>query len=60
MSDLIDREELLKSIKTCDKFACLPNGKLEPFKNLENRNEYVAYVKLDDIVKAIKNGKEVE
>ena len=54
-NDLISREELKKTIETWDKFACLPNGKLEPFRNLEHSEMFEPYVHLRDILNAVEN-----
>ena len=50
---LISCEILKEAINTHDKFACLSNGKLEPMRNLEHPEDFVEYVRLDDIIKAI-------
>lgn len=57
---LIDADELKEAIETWDKFACLPNGKLEPFRNLEHPEMFEPYVHLRDIQKAIDNAPTVQ
>lgn len=52
-NDWISRSDLKKAIETYDKFACLPNGELEPFRNLEHPEMFEPYVHLRDIIKAI-------
>lgn len=52
-NDLISRSELKEAINTWDKFACLPNGKLEPFRNLEHPEMFEPYIHFRDIIKAI-------
>lgn len=59
-NDLISRLELKEAIETYDKFACLPNGKLEPFRNLEHSEMFEPYVHLRDILNAIDNAPTVE
>ena len=49
MSDLIDRQELLKAIDTWQKFGCDANARLVPIKDC-----YIPYVHYDDVVNAIK------
>ena len=51
----IDADELKKAIDTYDKFACLPDGKLYPVRNLEHPEMFVPYIHLEDIIKAIDN-----
>lgn len=53
MTRLIDAEELKKAIETYDKFSCLPDCKLEPFRNLEHPEMFEPYVHLRDILNAI-------
>ena len=60
MTRLIDADELKKAIETYDKFACLPDGKLEPFRNLENPEMFEPYVHLRDILNVIDNAPKVE
>lgn len=52
-NDLINRSELKEAINTWDKFACLPNGELEPFRNLEHPEMFEPYIHLRDVIKAI-------
>ena len=59
-NDLISREDLKKAINTYDKFACLPSGKLEPFRNLEHSEMFEPYVHLRDIRNAIDNAPTVD
>ncbi len=60
-NDLISREALKEAISTSDKFACLSDTRLVPFYELPNAEEdYVPYVHLSDIVKAINNAPTVE
>ena len=60
MTRLIDADALKKAIETYDKFACLPDGKLEPFRNLENPEMFEPYVHLRDILNVIDNASTVE
>lgn len=60
MTRLIDADNLKKAINTWDEFACLPNGKLEPFRNLEHPEMFEPYVHLRDILNAINNAPTVE
>lgn len=55
MTRLIDADNLKKAINTWDEFACLPDCKLEPFRNLEHPEMFEPYVHLRDILKAINN-----
>jgi len=59
-NDLISREALKEAIETYDKFACLPDGKLEPFRNLEHPKMFEPYVHLRDIRNAINNAPTIE
>jgi hypothetical protein len=59
-NDLISREALRKAIETWDKFACLPNGELEPFRSLEHPEMFEPYVHVRDILHAIDNAPTVE
>lgn len=54
-NNLISRKALKEAINTYDKFACLPNGELEPFRNLEHPENFEPYVHLRDILNAIDN-----
>lgn len=55
-NDLTSREELKKAIETYDKFACLPDTRLIPFRMLnEPEKDYEPYVHLRDIQNAIDN-----
>ena len=55
-NDLISRSELKKAIETWDKFACLPDTRLMPFRMLnEPEKDYEPYVHLRDILNAIDN-----
>lgn len=54
-NDLISRSELKETIETWDKFACLPNGILEPFRNLEHPEMFEPYIHFRDVIKAIDN-----
>lgn len=54
-NDLISRSELKKAIETYDKFACLPDGKLYPIRNLKQPEMFVTYIHVEDIIKAIDN-----
>ena len=54
-NDLVSRKAVLESMKTYTKFACLPNGKLEPFHNLDNAEDYVPYVHLEDMLKCVES-----
>lgn len=55
MTRLVDADELKKAINTWDKFACLPNGELELFRNLEHPEMFEPYIHLRDVIKAIDN-----
>lgn len=57
---LIDADEIKKAINTYDTFACLPNGKLYPTRELKNPEMFVSYIHLEDIIKAIDNAPTVE
>lgn len=59
-NDLINRSALKKAIETYDKFACLPDCKLETFRNLEHPEMFEPYVHLRDILNAIDNAPTVE
>ena len=59
-NDLISRSDLKKAIETYDKFACLPDCKLEPFRNLEHPEMFEPYVHLRDILNAIDKAPTVE
>lgn len=51
-----DLDELKKAIETYDKFACLPDTKLVPFRMLnEPEKDYEPYVQLRDIRNAVDN-----
>lgn len=51
-----DLDALKEAIETWDKFACLPDGKLIPFRMLnEPEKNYEPYVHLRDIQNAIDN-----
>lgn len=54
-NDLISREALRKAINTYDTFACLPNGKLYPIRDLEHPEMFVTYIHVEDVIKAIDN-----
>lgn len=58
----IDADELKEAINTSDKFACLPDTRLVPFYDMPPyaEKDYVPYVRLEDIVKAIDNAQTVE
>lgn len=59
--DLISREALKEAINTYDKFACLPDTTLVPFRILnEPEKNYEPYVHLRDIRNAIDNAPTVE
>ena len=58
--DLISREALREAINTYDTFACLPDGKLCPFRDLEDSEMYVPYIHFDDVIKAIDNAPSVD
>ena len=60
MTRLIDADILKEAINTWDKFACLPNGKLEPFRNLEHPEMFEPYIHFRDIIKAIDNAPTVD
>ena len=47
--DLINRDELLKTIDTWDKFGCDADTKLVPY-----QDHYVPYIHYDDVVNCIK------
>lgn len=55
MSRFIDADETLKAMDTWDKFGVLPNGTVIPFRNCENADDYVPYVKYEDMVNCVKN-----
>lgn len=48
MSDYIKREDAIKAMDTWDKFGCDGHGRLVPY-----TEEYVPYVKFDDMMKAV-------
>lgn len=52
MSEYINKNELLKAMNTYDKFACTSAGCLE---RLTNSDDFVPYVKYDDMVKCVNN-----
>lgn len=52
-NDLISRSELKEAINTWDKFACLPDGKIYPFRELKHPEMFEAYIRFRDIIKAI-------
>ena len=60
MTRLIDADALKEAIETYDKFACLPDCKLEPFRNLEHTEMFEPYVHLRDILNAIDKAPIVE
>ena len=60
MTRPIDPDILKEAINTYDKFACLPNGKLEPFRNLEHPEMFEPYIHFRDIIKAIDNAPTIE
>ena len=61
MKRTIDADELKKAIETYDKFACLPDTRLIPFRMLnEPEKDYEPYVHLRDIRNAIDNASTVE
>ena len=53
--DLISREALKEAINTYDTFACLPDGKLYPVRELEHPEMFVTYIHVKDVIKAIDN-----
>ena len=53
--DLISRSALKDAINTYDTFACLPDCKLYPVRELEHPEMFVSYIHVDDIIKAIDN-----
>lgn len=55
MTRPIDADILKEAIKTYDKFACLPNGILEPFRKLEHPEMFEPYIHFRDVIKAIGN-----
>lgn len=55
MTRPIDADILKEAINTWDKFACLPNGILEPFRNLEHPEMFEPYIHFRDVIKAIDN-----
>lgn len=48
MTDYIKRDDTLKAMDTWDKFGCDEHGRLVPY-----TEEYVPYVKFDDMMKAV-------
>ena len=54
-NDLISREALKEAINTYDTFACLPDGKLYPVRELEHPEMFVTYIHVEDVIKAIDN-----
>lgn len=60
MTRPIDADILKEAINTWDKFACLPNGILEPFRNLEHPEMFEPYIHFRDIIKAIDNAPTVD
>ena len=52
-NDLISRSELKEAINTYDTFACLPDGKLYPTRDLKHPEMFVNYIHVEDVVKAI-------
>ena len=52
---LIDADVLKEALNTYDTFACLPNGKLYPIRDLEHPEMFVTYIHVEDVFKAIDN-----
>ena len=59
-NDLISCEALIEAINTYDKYACLPNCKLIPARNLEHPEMFEIYIHLKDVIKAIDNAPTVD
>ena len=59
-NDLISREALKEAINTYDTFACLPDGKLYPIRELEHPEMFVTYIHVEDVIKAIDNAPTVD
>ena len=57
---LIDADVLKEALNTYDTFACLPNGKLYPIRDLEHPEMFVTYIHVEDVFKAIDNAPIVE
>lgn len=55
-----DLDALKEAIKTYDTFACLPDGKLYPTRELKHPEMFVTYIHVDDVIKAIDNAPTVE
>lgn len=60
MTRLIDADILKEAINTWDKFACLPDGKIYPFRELKHPEMFEAYIHFSDIIKAIDNAPTVD
>lgn len=54
-NDLISREKLKRAIETYDKFACLPDGKIYPVRELKHPEMFIQYIHVNDVIKAIDN-----
>ena len=48
-----DLDELKEAINTYDTFACLPDGKLYPTRELKHPEIFVSYMYVEDVIKAI-------
>lgn len=59
-NDLISRSELKEAINTYDTFACLPDGKLYPVRELERPEMFKTYIYVEDVIKAIDNSLSVD
>lgn len=59
-NDLISRSELIKAINTYDTFACLPDGKLYPVRDLEHPEMFETYIHVKDVIRANDNAPTVE
>lgn len=59
-NDLISRSELKEAINTYDTFACLPDGKLYPVRDLEHPELFYNYIHVENVIKAIDNAPSVQ
>ena len=55
-----DLDALKEAIKTYDTFACLPDGKLYPVRDLKHPEMFITYIHVEDVIKAIDNAPIVE
>lgn len=53
--DLISKAETLKALNTWDKFACMPNGKIVPMREVDEPEMYVTYIHYADAYNCIMN-----